>query len=243
MAGEDGYVKALRSDAEKTDTYHRRSVTKTEQQKFLEEILRKKGRIFNTVADIACGGGALSHHLRQLYPTAAFTLCDRDDAALAIARELNGGTCTYVADDIHTPAHLPDNSFDLVCCWQTLSWIKEPERAARQLLRISKPGGLIMASSLFNLEHDVDIHAQLRDRTRPSGTQGHGYDYNTFSRATVDEWLRGNASRHELHPFTIGIDLPVTGRGIGTYTVNTDHGRLQVSGGLLMNWAILEIEK
>jgi trans-aconitate methyltransferase len=243
MTTNDGYVRALRVDASATDAYHRSSESKTEQQKFLEALLLKSGRRFTRVADIACGGGALSYHLRQRYPEAMFTLSDRDDAAMAIAKELNGPVCNYVEDDVHTLAHVPNDAFDLVCCWQTLSWITDPGAAMKQLLRITAPGGLIMASSLFNVDHDVDIHAQVRDRTRASGTQGHAYDYNTFSRSTVDEWLAGSGARSTLHPFQLGIELPKTGRGIGTYTVNTDHGRLQISGGLLMNWAVLEIEK
>lgn len=243
MVASDGYVNALRNDAERTDAYHRSSVTRTEQQKYLEELLMAKGLAPARLADIACGGGSLSYHLRVIYPEARFTLCDKDAVALDLAKRLNGPTCDYITDDIHALSQLQDETFDLVCCWQTLSWISQPALAVQQLLRITKPGGLIMASSLFNLEHDVDITAQLRDRTRPSGAEGHAYDYNTFSRATVEEWVDGRASSYRLHPFMIGIDLPRTGRGIGTYTVNTDRGRLQVSGGLLMNWAILELIK
>lgn len=243
MAANDDYVRALRQDGSETDAYHRRAITKSEQQKFLETLLESTGRRFEHVADIACGGGALSFHLRALFPSAAFTLCDRDAEALRMAEELNGPNCRYVADDIHALSSLPTDSFDLVCCWQTLSWLKDPERAVAQLLRITRPGGLIMASSLFNLEHDVDIRSQMLDHTRPSGAAGHAYDYNTYSPNTVRSWLGGNARRHALHPFTISIDIARSGRGIGTYTVNTDQGRLQISGGLLMNWAILEVEK
>ncbi len=244
MADSDEYVRALRNDAAHTDAYHRRSVTKTEQQKFLEVLLGKSGRRFERIADIACGGGALSFHLRVVFPDAQFTLCDRDEAALAIASELNGvERCAYVQDDIHSLSKLPDDSFDLVCCWQTLSWIKEPERAVEQLLRVTKPGGVIYSSSLFNLDHDVDINAQVRDRTRASGAQGHWYDYNTFSKPTVEEWLKGRSTSHRLHPFVPAVDFTNEGRGIGTFTVHTDRGRLQISGGLLMNWAILEITK
>ena len=244
MDTNDDYVRALRSDAEHTDAYHKRSVVKSEQQRFLEELVAKKGLVPKRVADIACGGGSLTFHLRALYPMADFTLCDRDPEALRMARELNGPEgCTYVADDIHTLTQLPDASFDLVCCWQTLSWIPDPQRAVEQLMRIAAPGGTVYASSLFDMEHDVDIRAQLRDRTRASGTQGHWYDYNTFAGATVKEWLKGSGAQYNLHPFQIGIDLPRTGKGLGTYTLNTDKGRIQVSGGLLLNWAVLEIMK
>jgi ubiquinone/menaquinone biosynthesis C-methylase UbiE len=244
MTHQDDYVRALRTDSAETDAYHRRAIARSEQQKALEAILLAKGRAFTRIADIACGGGALSYHLAGHYPAARFTLVDRDQEALRSANELCGEAAfTYVTDDLHELSSLPDGTFDLVCCWQTLSWIKDPARAMKQLLRIAAPGATIMTSSLFNLDHDVDIRAQIRDRTRASGEQGHAYDYNTFSRATVHEWLAGHAVQHRLHPFSLGIDLPKSGTGIGTYTVNTGHGRLQISGGYLMNWAILEVTK
>ena len=59
----------------------------------------------------------------------------------------------------------------------------------------------------------------------------------------MEEWLKESGSKYKLHPFSIGIDLPRTGKGLGTYTLNTDKGRIQVSGGLLLNWAVLEIMK
>lgn len=244
MSSDDAYVNALRADEGATHAYHTKSVVKTEQQKALEQLLLARGLTPAHVADLACGGGALSHHLKALYPTAHFTLCDLDDNALDLARQLNGDrNFTYRKEDLNTLAGLADNSFDLVCCWQTLSWLTDPQAAVRQFIRIAKPGARIFCSSLFNLEHDVDIRAQMRDNTRPSGALDYWAYYNTFSKRTVAEWLGQRTASHELHPFVPGIDINYDGKGIGTFTVNSDRGRLQISGGLLMNWAILEIVK
>ncbi|MEO8068087.1 MAG: class I SAM-dependent methyltransferase [Flavobacteriales bacterium] len=244
MSKDEAYLSMLRANSALTAAYHTKSVVKTEQQKDLERLLNASGVPPSSIADLACGGGALSHHLKALYPQARFTLCDLDPVALGIARKLNGEDgFTYGSEDLNLLTGLADNSFDLVCCWQTLLALVDAQTAIRQMLRITKPGGRIFASSLFNLDHDVDLRTQLRDHTLPSGAQGQWVSYNTFSRRTVAEWLDGHASAYELHRFTPGIDIHNTGNGLGTFTVNGERGRLQISGGFLMNWAILEIVK
>jgi len=238
----DQYRDALQADKTESSRYYRTSVqTKTEQQKYLERLL--EGFTPQAIADIACGGGGCSYHLAQQYPNAQFTLLDYNEDALVLAREaMRGRSAAFLAGDIHHLA-LESGSFDLVVCWQTLSWIDGADIAVRELMRICRPGGRILASSLFNLAHDVDVYARVHDHTRPSSTHGLGYLYNTYCLQTVREWVAGDADVL-IHPFDIPIDLGHEGRGIGTYTTRTVDGRrLQFSAGMLLNWGILELRK
>lgn len=240
--GED-YVKALQARGEETKAYYQKSIVKTEQQKFLEKLLAETGRDFHAIADIACGGGTLSYHLRNLYPEARFSLGDFNEDALSLAKTLNGENgFSYSRENIYSLS-FADNSFDLVCCWQTLSWLDEPEKALSELIRIVKPGGRIFASSLFNLRHDVDIYAKLTDYTQTKDAAGITFAYNTYATKTVARWLNAKVKSFRLHEFIPEIDFQYDGRGIGTFTVNAQPYRLQISGGYLMNWAVLEIEK
>ena len=237
------YIKGLQKSKEETAAYYKKSIVKTEQQKFLEKLLAEKNQKFSSIADIACGGGTLSFHLKKIFPEAKFSLGDFNEDALEIAKSVNGeNNFTYSKEDIYKLSY-PDNSFDLVCCWQTLSWLDEPEKALHELVRITKPGGFIFASSLFNLHHDVDIFAKVFDYTRPEGQEGIAYSYNTYSAKSVTKWLSGKAKNFQLHKFVPEMDFHYDGKGIGTFTVNTEKGRLQISAGYLMNWAVLEIEK
>jgi ubiquinone/menaquinone biosynthesis C-methylase UbiE len=238
---DDKYVKALQLSKEQTEAYYKKSIVKTEQQKFLERLLIQKNKKFSSIADIACGGGTLSFHLKELFPEANFSLSDFNDDALEIAKELNGtDKFSYSRENIYALSY-PDNSFDLVCCWQTLSWLDEPEKALNELVRITKPGGMIFASSLFNLHHDVDIFAKLHDYTRQEAELG--YSYNTYSAKSVGKWLNGKVESFFLHEFIPEVDFKYEGRGFGTFTVQSEKHRLQISAGYLMNWAILEIQK
>ncbi len=239
------YKETLQIDHETTARYYTASITrKSEQHKQLEQILRGRGLQPRRIADVACGGGGSSFHLVELYREAHYTLVDLNEEAIDMARETMRGrnaTC-FVGDIYHLD--LPDNSFDLVVCWQTLSWIEQPEAALRELVRICKPGAFVYASSLFESRHDVDVYSQVFDHTRPSSAHGLHYVYNTYSLRSVRQWIDGLVSELQLHEFEIPIDLDYEGRGLGTRTVRLETGkRLQLSAGMLLNWGILEVRK
>lgn len=239
------YKKAMQVDVQESAKYFNFSLSKkTEQQKALEKILIERGVVPQAIADIACGGGGASVHLSELFPQAKFTMIDANEDAIILARQATkniNATCSV--GDIYDLA-LDSDSFDLVICWQTLSWLDRPEAALRELVRICKPGGLVLASSLFNLQHDVDVYSKVIDHTRPSSGLGMSYDYNSYSFRTVREWIFGLVADMKIHEFSIPLDLEYNGRGIGTYTVKLETGeRFQISAGMLLNWGILEIEK
>ncbi|MFT3886290.1 MAG: class I SAM-dependent methyltransferase [Flavobacteriales bacterium] len=245
MGKDDAYLNTLRADRTEAHAYHTKSVVKTEQQKALEHILQERGFAPKAIGDMACGGGSLSHHLRSAYPDAQFTLCDMDPYALELAEQLNGRNgFTYLADDLNSLEGLADGRFDLTFCWQTLLMVVEPATVLRQLVRVTRPGGSIFCSSLFNLDHDVDLRTAIIDHTRPSAASGEWMvHYATYSRRTIASWLDGIATAHWIHPFVPAVDIQNDSKGLGTFTVNSDRGRLQISGGILMNWGILEIRK
>ena len=237
----DNYIKSLQENNELAKDYYTKSIVKTEQQKFLDTLLLEKNRQFSSIADIACGGGTLSFHLKKLFPSAIFSLSDFNDDALKIASAINGDVNFQYSKENIYQLSFPDNSFDLVCCWQTLSWLDDPEKALSELTRITKPNGLIFASSLFNLDHEVDIFAKLHDYTR-IGAQV-GTSYNTYSSTSIKKWLEGKVKNSFIHSFIPEIDFGYDGKGLGTFTINSEKGRLQVPAGYLMNWGILEIQK
>jgi len=241
---EDDYLRALKANKKNSEEYYRKSFVKTEQQKFLETLLKKEGRNFVNVADVACGGGALSYHLSEIYPSAKFTLVEYNDDAMDIARQnLKGNNFSFKMDSIYELKTLEVNSFDLVCCWQTLSWIDDPELALKKLIQITKPGGKLYLSSLFNVNFDVDIYAKVIDHSRPSGKENIPFSYNTYSQLSVGKWLNGLVKDFKIHEFVPGIDFNYTGRGIGTFTKIIEGKRVQISAGHLLNWAVLEITK
>lgn len=238
----DKYLNVLQTDAAETREYLTKSLgTKTQQQLRLEEILGRLALTPTRIADIACGAGSLSFHLSQLYPHAQFTLADMNDDALGLAAKV---ATQFNAEVVKADAHglpLPSAGYDLVFFWHTLLCITDPQRAFAELLRICRPGGRVFVSSLFNVDHDVDLYINAVDHTRASSREGGSWPYNCFSERTVRSWTDCDLTFHDCE---MSIDLPQAGRGLGTYTRRTeDGGRLQISAGILMNWKILEVRK
>lgn len=239
------HKKALQVDTEvNINSYNSSLETKFEQQKALEKILLERGILPDSIADIACGGGGTTVHLAELYPSAKFTLIDENEDAISIARQATdkwNATCDI--GDLYD-LQLESDSFDLVICWQTLSWLDRPEAALKELVRICKPSGTVLASSLFNLNHDVDVYSKVIDHTFASSHLGLYYAYNTYSERTVRLWLSALATDVTIHKFSIPIDLVHSGKGTGTYTKTLDTGeRLQFSAGMHLNWGLLEVNK
>lgn len=239
------YTAALKIDERESERYYAASLrVKTEQQKQLKGLLRNRHLQPKRIADIACGGGAASHRLGAMFPEAPYTLVDLTDEAIGLARQATAHLqAICVVGDIYA-LPLESNSFDLVICWQTLSWLDRTERALYELTRICRPSGRVYASSLFNSRHHVDVQAIGRDHTRASAAQGQTYTYNAYAISSVRHWVEGTVSELEVHEFSIPVDLHHEGMELVTYTVALQNGgRLQISAGMLLNWGILELRK
>ncbi len=240
------YIDQLQIEKEKAKIYYEKFFSvKSEQQKKLEEILSAKNLDPETVADIACGAGSLTYHIRKLYPKAAYKLVDLNHEAIALAQiHLSDCNCEFIVESIYDLSHIKDNSCDIVFCWQTLSWIENVDQAILELLRITRKGGLIFCSSLFNINHDVDISSRVLDHTKESAKLGLWSNYNVYSKLTIANLLENQADSFVIHEFTPNIDFKFDGKGMGTYTIKDENGkRIQFSAGLHMNWGILEIQK
>ncbi len=243
----EGYIKAYQKDPKEVNEYYLKYLAnKSGQQQLLEKVMdeNKPARV-DQVADVACGAGTLSYHISRIYPASNFTLIDVNDSALQLAAEVlkDVKSKQLVNGSIYDLSAYKEK-FDVVFCWMTLLALDKPQEALNQLLSTVKKGGKLYASTLFNLHHDVDIQSHFVDHTRASGKEGISMQYNTISLHTLEKWLKGSVSSYQVHEFNPDIDFNYEGKGIGTFTVTTKEGkRLQISGGMLMSWGILEITK
>jgi ubiquinone/menaquinone biosynthesis C-methylase UbiE len=239
------YIKALKIDRDTSQKYYESSLhKKTEQQKFLEKLLIERSIKPKFIADIACGGGGSTLYLHDHFPHAKYTLIDANEDAMCLAEKSTKHIdAKYIVGDIYD-LPLQKNTYDIVICWQTLSWLDKPDVALKQLVRICKPGGRIYASSLFNFDADVDIYSKVVDHTRVSSSDGITVEYNTYSIHSLNTWVSDMITEMQVHKFTIPIDLKYNGRGLGTSTIKLENGeRIQTSAGMLLNWGVLEIVK
>jgi len=112
-----------------------------------------------SLADIGCG---LCHWSRLLYPylrsPAKFAGVDREPRWVAEAEQHFRGAFPQVPSDLLTFAQgdaiaipLPANSFDVVTCQTVLMHLPRPADALREMLRILRPGGLLLCVEPNNL--------------------------------------------------------------------------------------------
>ena len=242
----DNYLKSIDKNKNVFSDYYLKSFTKTEQQKFLELLLEPYKNLENLlIADVACGAGSLSFHLNNFFKSAQFYCSDYSETAIEnLSHKLTGNNFKISRETIYELNSYPNNYFDFTFCWMTLSWLEDAEKALNQLIRITKPSGRVFLSSLFNLDHDVDLYTKIIDKSSSVGEQTIHANYYTYSGKTINEWIKDKVSSYKFHKFSPSIDFTFDGRGIGTYTITLEGGdRIQLSAGMLMNWAVLEIKK
>jgi SAM-dependent methyltransferase len=97
------------------------------------------------VLDAGCGVGYGSELLNQA-GAASVVGVDVSEAALALARSAVTDGVTLEAGDITALNH-PDDSFDLIVCFEVIEHVEDPERVLDELRRVLRPDGLLLLSS------------------------------------------------------------------------------------------------
>lgn len=240
----DNYKKAFQKDESLVEKYFN-NIEKSEQQKFLEFLLKKscfKNKEIK-ISDIGCGGGKASYYLNQIYTKANYYLADYNEKAISIASEINDGeNFNFKVGNIYDLPY-EDNFFDLTVCLVVISFIDDAEKAINELIRTTKKKGRIIISALINFEHDVDLLTQVLDKTRESSKDNLYLTYNTFSKTTFEGWISSQIETIKFYKFITKKDFIYEGKGIDTYTVNTEKEKIQLAGGMKLNWGFIDIIK
>lgn len=241
------YLDAYKRDKDEAERYYLKYLAeKSGQQKLLESIMQSSPpRAVSRIMDVGCGAGTLIYHISKMYPNAEYALIDMNDDALKLAENVLSDVAhkSFSKESIYDLSRY-EATQDVVFCWMTILCLDKPKEAIQELVSTLVPGGRLYISSLFNLLHDVDVYAHFSDHTRASAKEGMWMQYNTISEKTIQQWLSGKVESLKIHEFVPDFDLPQNTRGIGTYTLTDKDGkRWQISGGMLMNWGILEITK
>lgn len=95
-----------------------------------------------TVLEVGCGSGVISAELAALQ-TAYVVGLDIQSRLLAIAAARTEPV-TYLQGDAHT-LPFPAAAFDAVVCHYLLMWLSDPARAVREMVRVTRPGGCVLA--------------------------------------------------------------------------------------------------
>lgn len=199
--------------------------------------------------DVGCGAGANIHHLARVLPNTSWTGVDLNEDLFALGKIVAADTAPatpvrFITGDFNRlEAYLPVQSFDLVFSIQTLSWLPDYQTHLSQLLSMLKPGGTAFVTSLFT---DFLVEAKIEiTQYHPSLVEFEDgpAPYNIYCLERFrNRCFELGASGVEATDFEMDVDLPLSGRHMGTFTVPTTDGkRLQQSGPLLMPWKFVAI--
>jgi ubiquinone/menaquinone biosynthesis C-methylase UbiE len=106
---------------------------------FFREDVRRSQRIL----EVGCGTGAVSSAVARDFPKASVAGVDIDRQRLNFARS-HDPACAYAAGD-GRQLPFPARAFDLVFCHFLLLWIPSPAQALREMARVVRPGGWVIA--------------------------------------------------------------------------------------------------
>jgi SAM-dependent methyltransferase len=111
------------------------------------------------VLETACGTGILTRRLREaLGPEAHLIATDLNEPMLAVAkRTVGAGANVEWAQADMTQLRFRSGEFDAVACQFGLMFVPDKPAAAREALRVLKPGGRLIMATWRSLEENVAI--------------------------------------------------------------------------------------
>jgi SAM-dependent methyltransferase len=110
------------------------------------------------VLEVGCGTGVIAGEMAHLSQARVVGL-DLENEMLAFAHGHESGV-RYTQADAHA---LPfaDGDFDVVVCHYLLLWLAEPARAVREMARVTRPGGAVLACAEPDYGGRVDYPPEL----------------------------------------------------------------------------------
>lgn len=155
------------------------------------------------VADIGCGNGELLYLLKRRFPAWRLTGFDHTAEFVEKARGFPGleGVEFHRADlfDI-------EGDYDVVIATCFLSLFREIEAPLDKLMALCRPGGLVLATGLFN-PFDIEVRVEFCDNSRPETRGRWRSDFNRHSQRRIRELLAGKAGSVRFEPCRYDVDL------------------------------------
>jgi trans-aconitate 2-methyltransferase len=122
----------------------------------VEVLERLELRGDETVVDAGCGSGRVTEQLLERLPSGRVIAVDGSEAMVAKAKERLGDRAEYLVVDL-VELQLPE-PVDMVFSTATFHWIADHDRLFRQMRRVLRPGGRLVAQS--GGKGNVDRHTE-----------------------------------------------------------------------------------
>lgn len=142
------------------DQWHQRFVQQASWTRQLREYLYGQLGLSDCmlILDVGCGTGALSSDFQTKIGSSLFGI-DLDFERLSFARNHDRQSRYLTAEAASIP--MKSNTFDLVLCHYLMLWLRDPVSVLREMLRVTKPGGHILALAEPDYSSRIDEPAAL----------------------------------------------------------------------------------
>ncbi len=181
--------------------WHRRFAQQARWTAQLREhaFLRLGLQTADRVLEVGCGTGAVLAELPRLTDAALFGI-DLDAARLRLAVEsAPGAGGLAAADGLRLP--FPAGSFDAVVCHYYLLWVADVVQAVAEMVRVTRPGGWVLA--LAEPDHAARVDAprelEMLGRLQTDSLARQGAD------VTAGRRLAGRLRGAGLRDVTVGV--------------------------------------
>ncbi len=152
---------------------------------FLELMVQRwKIRPARAVLDVGCGVGHWGQRLMGLLPDATLAGIDAEETWMQEARERALRLGLQADYQVARAESLPfaDERFDVVTCQTVLMHVDDPLAVLREMVRVTRPGGLVIAAEPNNLAnvaaramaHPEQPWSVIRDQLELHHTLGRG---------------------------------------------------------------------
>lgn len=142
------------------ETWHRRYCEQARwTQPARKYLFEKAGKTKNKkILEVGCGTGAILEELPAERKSPLFGL-DISGENLKLAKRYAPGVLFEQADACHLP--FVSNSFDLVYTHFVLLWLSDPQSAMREMRRVTRPGGFVLALAEPDYGGRIDNPSEL----------------------------------------------------------------------------------
>jgi SAM-dependent methyltransferase len=108
--------------------------------------------------DVGCGTGVITEEMAARCKGQGIGV-DIDPAMVTFAQD-HGGWAEYRVGDAHQ-LDFPDGHFDVVACHFLLMWLSDPALAMREMVRVTRPGGAVLACAEPDYGGRIDYPEEL----------------------------------------------------------------------------------
>lgn len=216
--------------------------------KFLEYLKTKIKKQKNNVLDLGCGAGAVLEYLmrdKSLFQRGVGIDINKDmiDIGNAILKERGASNCELREGNFFQLDKKEFGGVDGIVTLQTFNILPNYLDITQCMCKL-EPNWI--AFSTLGFEGLIDYEIRLYDYTKNKDGECAQLFYNIYSLPKMKQYFSSlGYTKYDYMEFEMDIDLPQTNKmGRGTYTVKTETGkRIQISGGMMMPWYFVFVEK